>query len=132
MPPSSDSPFTKPVPKSLRRKSDRKPGGQAGHKGSTLELVDDPDAVIRHEPAACSGCGAGLSVAATTGVTRRHVVDLPVVEAVVTEHRLVTKRCGCGAVTCARAPDGVAAPVSYGPRLTATALFLYSGQFLSR
>ena len=27
-PPSSDSPFTKPAPKSLRRNSGRKPGGQ--------------------------------------------------------------------------------------------------------
>lgn len=41
-PPSSDSPFTKPAPKSLRRKSGRKPGGQRGHAGSTLALVDNP------------------------------------------------------------------------------------------
>ena len=42
-PPSSDSPFTKPAPKSLRRKSGRKPGGQPGHPGSTLTLVGDPN-----------------------------------------------------------------------------------------
>jgi len=39
-PPSSDSPFAKPAPKSLRGKSGRKPGGQQGHAGSTLELLD--------------------------------------------------------------------------------------------
>jgi hypothetical protein len=31
--PSSDSPFVKPEPKSLRRRSGRKPGGQQGHQG---------------------------------------------------------------------------------------------------
>jgi hypothetical protein len=41
-PPSSDSPFAKPAPKSLRRRSGRKPGGQPGYPGSTLALVDDP------------------------------------------------------------------------------------------
>ena len=56
-PPSSDSPFTKPKPKSLRRRSGRKPGGQPGHPGSTLVLVADPDEHERHEPGPCTGCG---------------------------------------------------------------------------
>lgn len=42
-PPSSDSPFTKPAPKSLRRKSGKNPGGQPGHPGSTLALVEGPE-----------------------------------------------------------------------------------------
>lgn len=57
-PPSSDSPFTKPAPKSLRGKSGCKPGGQPGHEGRTLRQVDNPDEVVRHEPVVCGGCGA--------------------------------------------------------------------------
>lgn len=49
---SSDSPFDKPAPKSLRGRSGRKPGGQPGHVGRTLAQVDDPDEVIVHEPGA--------------------------------------------------------------------------------
>ena len=74
-PPSSDSPFTKPAPKSLRGKSGRKPGGQSGHPGSTLVLVADPDEGKRHEPGSCAGCGAGLADAPEVGVERRQVFD---------------------------------------------------------
>src|SRR5574340_943170 len=34
--------------------------------------------------------------------------------------------------TCAAAPQGVGAPVQYGPRITAIILYLYVGQFLSK
>jgi transposase len=131
-PPSTDSPFDKPAPKSLRRRSGRKPGGQAGHQGSTLSLVDNPNETVSHEPIGCAGCGAGLVGAPIAGVARRQVVDLPEITATVTERRLVSRRCRCGAVTRASAPGGVNAPIQYGPRVRATALFRYSGQFLSQ
>ncbi|AKB43090.1 Mobile element protein [Methanosarcina vacuolata Z-761] len=43
-PPSTDY-FSKgkPNPKSLRKKSGKKPGGQEGHSGTTLEMVDNPE-----------------------------------------------------------------------------------------
>ena len=131
-PPSSDPPFAKPAPKSLRRKSGRKPGGQPGHPGSTLALVDDPDERLRHEPGPCAGCGADLAGAPEVGVERRQVFDLPPMAVQVTEHQLIVRRCRCGTTTCGRAPEGVAAPVQYGPRITAIVLYLYVGQFLSK
>jgi transposase len=131
-PPSSDSPFIKPVPKSLRRRSGRKPGGQPGHPGSTLAQVADPDEIWRHEPGPCEDCGADLDGAAQVGVERRQVFDLPPIRVRVTEHQLITRRCGCGTTTCGAAPEGVAAPVQYGPRIAAIIVYLYVGQFLSK
>jgi transposase len=131
-PPSSDSPFTKPAPRSLRRKCGRKPGGQSGHPGSTLALVANPDQRLRHEPGPCTGCGADLSDAPEVGVERRQVFDLPPMKVRVTEHQLITRRCACGTTTCGTAPEGVTAPVQYGPRITVIVLYLYVGQFLSK
>jgi transposase len=131
-PPSSDSPFTKPAPKSLRGKSGRKPGGQRGHPGSTLAQVADPDETVRHEPGRCGGCGHELADAPEVGVERRQVFDLPPIRVRVIEHLLITRRCACGVRTCGRAPEGVSAPVQYGPRITAIVLYLYVGQFLSK
>jgi transposase len=109
----------------------RKPGKQPGQPGSTLRLVDTPDVTREHRPAACGGCAAGLHTAAVVGVVRRQVVELPeVIRPVVTEHRLLSCVCTCGTVTTAAAPDGVAAPVQYGPRLAATAVYLLVGQQL--
>ena len=131
-PPSSDSPFTKPAPRSLRRRSGRKPGGQPGHPGSTLALVADPNERKRHEPGPCTGCGADLADAPEVGMERRQVFDLPPMTVQVTEHQLIARRCPCGATTCGAAPEGVSAPVQYGPRTTAIILYLYVGQFLSK
>ncbi len=74
-PPSSDG-LGKPAPRSLRGKSGRKPDGQRGHHGQTLEQVGDPDEVIRHELAACGGCGGDLVDAVQAGVERRVVCSV--------------------------------------------------------
>lgn len=131
-PPSSDSPFVKPAPKSLRGKSGRKPGGQPGHPGSTLALVADPDERLRYEPGPCGGCGGDLADAPQVGVERRQVFDVPPLVVRVTEHQLIARRCGCGATTCGAAPEDVTAPVQYGPRIAAIIVYLYVGQFLSK
>jgi hypothetical protein len=98
-PPSSDSPFSKPAPKSLRRRSGRKPGGQPGHPGSTLALVAHPHERTRHEPGPCTGCGADLTAAPEVGMERRQVFDLPPMTVRVIEHQLIARRCHCGATT---------------------------------
>ncbi len=51
-PPSSDG-LGRPAPKSLRKKTGRKPGRPKGQPGATMELTGHPDHVLRHEPSAC-------------------------------------------------------------------------------
>jgi hypothetical protein len=63
---------------------------------------------------------------------RRQVTEIPLVNAEVTEHRLIGRACGCGTVTWGEAPAGVTAPARYGPRAAALGVYLWHGQFLSR
>ncbi|MEX5638053.1 IS66 family transposase, partial [Parafrankia sp. FMc2] len=130
-PPSSDG-LAKPPPTSLRTRTGRRPGGQNGHPGSTLRMVTDPDVRLAHEPGPCAGCGTSLAGRPVTRTERRQVFDLPELRPHVTEHQLLERECGCGARTKATPPAGVNAPVQYGPRVTAAAVYLYSGQFLSK
>lgn len=96
-------------------------------------MTGRPDHVDTHEPGRCAGCGAGLSGAEMTATERRQVVDLPEeIQAVVTEHRIVSRRCPCGMVTSGTAPAAVNAPLQYVPLLSAIAVYLWHGQFLSR
>jgi len=130
-PPSSDGPGVKPHPKSQRVVSGRKPGGQPGHKGHTLALVDAPDEVQVHAPSHCQGCGQGLDDVPTLRRERRQVVDIPPVRARVIEHQAVTRCCpGCGAETSGAFPPDVTAPVQYGPGVATLAVYFTQQQLL--
>ncbi|HTQ93788.1 MAG TPA: IS66 family transposase, partial [Streptosporangiaceae bacterium] len=119
--------------KSLRKRTGRRPGRPKGQPGATMSLTDHPDHVIRHEPGCCARCGAGLGGAPETGMERRQVTEIPPVKAQVTEHQMIERECPCcGERTKADVPDGVTAPVQYGPRASALGTYLWHGQFLSR
>src|SRR3954471_18189025 len=134
-PPSSDGlhkPKREPRTRSLRERSGKPPGGQKGHKGETLRQVDAPDHTVEHYPEACPACGSALSAAMSTGYGARQVFDLPEpLPLAVTEHRVHTCQCGhCGRLTRADFPDGVTAPVQYGPRIAAVVVYLLHYQLL--
>lgn len=130
-PPASDGPGLKPHPQSLRTRSGRKPGGQLGHAGHTLQLVDAPDRVEVHAPAQCGACGRSLGGVPACRRERRQVVDLPAVRPQVVEHQAETKACpACGAETTGAFPAGVAAPAQYGPGVAAVAVYLHEAQLL--
>src|SRR5215469_11378855 len=46
---------------SLRKASGKKSGGQTGHLGHTLTMVDTPNEIIDHHPEFCGCCGKSLS-----------------------------------------------------------------------
>jgi transposase len=134
-PPASDG-LNKP-PREERTRSTRQPsgrpsGGQKGHKGETLEQVAVPDHIVDHVPPSCATCGAALTMAMSTGHSARQVFDLPQpTPLVVTEHRSHECRCGaCGARTKGAFPNGVTAPVQYGPRIAAVVVYLLHYQLL--
>src|ERR1019366_9008223 len=130
-PPSSDG-LKKPIPKSLRTRSGRKPGGQPGHPGQTLRPVKKPDHVQIHELAVCSQCGGdGLGQEPVLNYESRQVFDLPPRSLEVTEHRAEIKCCPhCAAQVRAAFPAGVSAPVQYGPRFQSLMVYLNQQQLL--
>src|SRR5215472_2583493 len=75
LPPSSDR-FVR-QPKSLRKKSGKKAGGQEGHLGTTLLFSSTPDEVMVHSLDCCPHCQEDVHAVLPCGVERRQVVDLP-------------------------------------------------------
>ena len=54
------------------------------------------------------------------------MTEIPPVKAEVTEHQMIERECPCcGERTRADAPDGVTAPVQYGPRAAALGTYLW-------
>jgi transposase len=130
-PPSSDG-YEKPAPKSLRRSSGRKPGGQPGSPGHRLARSEPPDRSVLHRAERCDGCGGISATRRSRGSESRQVFDLPELPRLgCVEHWIQRRRCGCcGEVTSSRFPAGVNAPVQYGPRVRALGIYLVCYQHL--
>jgi transposase len=127
LPPSSDR-FVR-APKSLRKKSGKKPGGQTGHRGHHLRQVQTPDEVLIHPVIECSHCQHDLRAQPAAIPERRQVIDLPAKRLWVTEHRVEEKQCPvCSHLTRAPFPVGGSAPAQYGTSIQTLATYLVEGQ----
>jgi transposase len=131
-PSSHDKNRRKPKPKSLRLKTDRKVGGQEGHKGHTLEFNPDPDVIETYRPVQCRHCHASLADdVAASDISKRQVFDLPPLRFITTEHQVETVKCPCcGEVTPAEFPAEVTHPVQYGSQVKRLAVYLRNEQFI--
>ena len=139
LPPSSDSLKSRAqrraeqreAAKNKRSENTRARGKQPGQEGKYLEMRDDPDHVVVHDPERCDACGKDLGNAEVEAVERRQVLDTPDPTIICIEHQSVKKRCSCGVLTAGPFPPEARAPVSYGPNVRASALYLVDEQHLS-
>jgi transposase len=130
-PPTSDG-LKKGRKHSLRQKSGKKTGGQAGHAGHWLEPVRDPQHIIEHRVTHCQKCHASLAGVKAETYEMRQVFDLPEkVELEVTEHRVaVVHGPHCEAVNQAEYPEGVSQKTQYGPRVRAQMVYFNTYQLV--
>ena len=118
-PPSTDG-YKKPNPKSLRKSSGKKQGGQKGHKGHNLKVDAVPDKTIQYMPSACLGCPQcekcrGRACVAET----RRVADASV-KIEVTAHQTLEIACPYhDAYLRGQFPEDIKASIQYGENLQA-------------
>jgi transposase len=129
IPPSKDEnrPFKS---KSLREKSGKKPGGQYGHEGKTLEMVTIPDKIVEHIPSFCNYCGLDLKHLPAKMVERRQVVEIPPIKPLYIEHQAFARTCTCGQTICSSFPQSITPGISYGNSVESLAAYFYARQFL--
>jgi transposase len=128
-PPSSDG-FGKWT-KRLRKKSERKSGGQEGHPGSTLEWQSEPDRIEKHIVGDCEGCGFSLEQEEVEDWVLRQVQDLPPTVLETTEHQSEVKCCPkCGVLNIGKFPDEAQNPIQYGPRIQSMMVYAMEYQLI--
>lgn len=114
---------------SLRAKSDKKPGGQPGHEGKTLECSAIIDAVTHYVPDYCNCCGEDLRNIAETLIESRQVIDIPVIKPICIEHRVYRRICSCGHQMESNFPSHIKAKVQYGPNVESLTGYLHARQY---
>ena len=122
VPPSTEHPHAKPVPKTPS--SGRKRGGQPGHPKAERKLIpsDECDEVLTLKPTRCRTCDAPLD-GNDKHPLRHQVWEIPQPKPIVTEYQCHRVVCQCGVSTCAKLPEGVPEHMA-GPRLVAVAAML--------
>ena len=112
--------------KESRAKGDRKPGGQQGRRGTTLQPVDDPDE-IEVLPVDRSALPQGRY--REVGYESRQVIDLDI-SRVVTKYRAQVLEDERGIRHMAPFPEGVTRPVQYGIGVKVNAVYMSQFQLI--
>lgn len=132
-PPSSDGLAARATRKK-KRPSGRKPGGQPGHEGHQRALVPAEKVTRSRDryPKRCACCQHPLPQVPHGEPIRHQTIEVPKIEADVTENRLHAVAClRCGTVTRARLPRSVPRGMC-GPNLMALLTLLVGFYRMSR
>lgn len=122
-PPSKDK---KRETKSLRKKSNKKSGGQLGHAGSTLEQVETPDEIKKISVDSKFKKGKWKFI----GFEKRQVIDLLIKKHVI-EYQVEIIQTENGKTIIGDFPKDVNRPVQYGNNLKAHLVLMSVDQMIS-
>lgn len=127
-PPSTDG-FKKTI-KNNRGKSNKKSGGQKGHQGHKLEMVENPDEIIPITVENCKNCGLDLKTQ-NKKQTKRQVFDIPPLDIFVTEYLTESITCPCcKTLNNTEFPEHVKRPTQYGANFKSLIVYLNQYQFI--
>lgn len=128
-PPSSDGLKKKKKVTNNRHNTERKTGGQEGHKGVTLNKTEVPDTIV-DIPLQVYSCDCGCNLLDVDDETKtRQVYDI-LLQMVVTEYIVHSKKCQCGKVHSSEFPLDVTQPVQYGNSIKALMSLLTTYHFI--
>ena len=128
-PPSSD--YHPPrKPKSLRKGTNKKAGGQKGHKGKTLALSQHPNKTHRNKVSNCDKCHHTLS-GVEAEIEKRQVYDIPKITIEITEYQIERKTCpSCAHQTLGQFPQGVTHKTQYGKNIQGLSVYMNQYQMV--
>lgn len=122
-PPSTDG-LSKPNAKPQREKTERKPGGQKGHKGHGLKIEREPDEVVRVESIACPGCGCDFVGVDSIKIDSKYVYDVQI-EMKLIRYEIYQTECPvCGMVVDGKPPEDCNGTQNYGNMIRTLAVVL--------
>lgn len=115
-----------------REKSNRKSGGQKGHKGSSLKMSEAPDEILKYKPKYCTKCGEEFTDDRFFNLSkRRQEVVTPPIKPKFIEHQSFSCTCGkCDTQTTSSLPSHLKANIQYGENIQALIAYLSVYQYL--
>lgn len=115
-----------------RKKSDKKSGGQIGHKGSSLKMSEKPDEIQKYTPKYCKHCGEEFHNEIVLELNeRKQEVVIPPIKPKVIEYQSFKCTCSkCGAQTVSDLPSHLPAHIQYGKNIQTLITYLSVYQYV--